>query len=190
MNLFIDTPQRAAARLDRTRTQAAHPQAAPSAPEDPGTSAAAARPVMGYAPWARYAPAGSYRDDLDEAPGYEGALGGKAARPARIPRPARQNPPQRPEEAPDIACDAYREDKAYDRARKRRARRMRALRMLIACLLVPIAVVLVFLGSYALTCIVNGATPEELAGLMGNLFNRVSGFFTAMLSGWGEADVL
>ena len=78
-------------------------------------------------------------------------------------------------EAPSIAADAYREEKAFDRKRRRRRACARVLRMLALMVLIPVAIAAVFLVSYALTCILNGASPEELVASFENLFARIEG---------------
>ena len=71
------------------------------------------------------------------------------------------------------ACD-------FDRRRARHGRLRGVLRVLGLVIAVPLAMVLLFVASYALTCIVNGASPDELAGLMENLFARVGGFISQL----------
>ena len=78
-------------------------------------------------------------------------------------------------EAASIAADAYREEKAFDRKRRRHRGLGRVLRMLMLIVLTPLAIVAVFLISYALTCILNGASPEELVSSFESLFARVEG---------------
>lgn len=136
--------------------------------------------------------------DLDEAPGFEcadevarlkavppivpeasvpavarGAAGdvgaSRAAGSAPSPRPATQAPPY------SIAQESYRAELAYDRKRARSHKASRILRVVALVVLVPVLLVAVFLASYALTCILNGATPEDLAQLMGSLFARIEG---------------
>ena len=47
--------------------------------------------------------------------------------------------------------------------------------MLALMVLIPVAIAAVFLVSYALTCILNGASPEELVASFENLFARIEG---------------
>lgn len=72
--------------------------------------------------------------------------------------------------------ESYRKELAFDRKRARRRKSGAVLRALGYCVGVPIALVIVFVVSYVLTCIVNGATPEEVVELAGSLFERVRGF--------------
>lgn len=83
---------------------------------------------------------------------------------------------------PSIAAEAYREALAYDARRARRAKAARVGRVLAMVVLTPVAMALIFLASYALTCIANGATPEELVVLMGELLHRVAEFASRALA--------
>ena len=49
-------------------------------------------------------------------------------------------------------------------------------RSLLVVVLVPILLFAAFVGSYALTCILNGASPQELALLMGELFAKMQAY--------------
>lgn len=146
MNLFIDTLQRSAERLERRqRLQEADRHKA-------------ARRVAG-------APRPDF--DLDEVPGCESPYHGDAQDAAGARRESL--------EPVSVAADAYREDKAFDRKRCRRRARGRVLRAVALIVLMPIAIVAVFLISYALTCILNGASPDELVASFSNLFDRAEG---------------
>lgn len=68
---------------------------------------------------------------------------------------------------------AYGAELAYEGRRLRRRMVRSALRIVGAVVLVPVAVVLVFLAAYALTCILEGASPDELAQAFADLFERV-----------------
>ena len=146
MNLFIDTPQRSAERMER-RQQLRE-----------ADRHEAARRVAGI-------PEPDF--DLDEVPGCESPRHGG-------PQDA-TGTKRGPLEPVSVAADAYREDKAFDRKRRRRRARERVLRAVALIILMPIAIVAVFLISYALTCILNGASPDELAASFSNLFARVEG---------------
>ena len=146
MNLFIDTPQRSAERLERRqRLREADRHKA-------------ARRVAGV-------PEPDL--DLDEVPGCESPYHGDAQDAAGARRESL--------EPVSVAADAYREDKAFDRKRRRRRAWGRALRAAALIILMPIAIVAVFLISYALTCILNGASPDELVDSFANLFARIEG---------------
>ena len=47
------------------------------------------------------------------------------------------------------------------------------LRAVLLALAVPVLVAAVFVASYALTCILDGATPEELMDALAALFDRI-----------------
>ncbi len=50
--------------------------------------------------------------------------------------------------------------------------------MLLTIVLVPILLFAAFVASYALTCVLNGATPEELLQLMAKLFGQIGTFLS------------
>lgn len=68
---------------------------------------------------------------------------------------------------------AYRCEKAYDARRRRRRAVLAVLKVVLTIALVPVAVVIVFVGSYAVTCILDGATPEELVQALLDLLEQV-----------------
>lgn len=68
---------------------------------------------------------------------------------------------------------AYRCEKAYDARRRRRRAALAVLRTVLTIALVPVAVAIVFVGSYAVTCILDGATPEELVQALLDLLEQV-----------------
>lgn len=83
-------------------------------------------------------------------------------------------PASAPDDVPhSIAGDAYQKERAYDARRRRRRVFMGVVRCVLAIVLVPLAVALVFVGSYALTCILEGATPDELIQALWDLFDHV-----------------
>ena len=164
MNVFIDTPQRAAERLDWERRNAA---------SSPSGEVSATSSGQGSA---ERADRGS-----DAAP--------RAARSGRAPRRAAREAPQREAPAPQdaaysVAEEAYRAEKAYDRKRARRRKALAIARVLAAVVLLPVAVVAVFLVSYGLTCVLNGASPDELVQLFAELFARIEGFARDLLASW------
>ena len=75
-----------------------------------------------------------------------------------------------------VQMQEYRDELAYDKARGRRRKLLAALRVVLMVVGIPVALCLIFVGSYALTCIINGATPAELQELMAQLFERVRAF--------------
>ena len=80
------------------------------------------------------------------------------------------------EEPYSIAQETYAEQLAFDRRRMRRRRGAAAARVLLVVILVPVLLFAAFVGSYALTCILNGASPRELVVLMGELFGKMRAF--------------
>lgn len=68
---------------------------------------------------------------------------------------------------------AYQEEMAYNRSRAQRRRRAGVLRVLLLIIAVPLMLVIAFVVSYILTCILNGASPDDIAGLLADLADRV-----------------
>lgn len=84
-----------------------------------------------------------------------------------------------------IAGEAYRRELAYDRGRVRRRKAMQVVRVFAYIVLAPVAVVVVFIAAYALTYVLNGATPDELLAALRSLALRAEGLvaeWTSMLS--------
>lgn len=69
--------------------------------------------------------------------------------------------------------ETYRRELDFDRERTRRRRRAGAARAVAVALLVPLLLVAAFLAAYVLTCVLQGATPGEAAGMLGDLAHRV-----------------
>lgn len=80
------------------------------------------------------------------------------------------------------AQSSYRDEIAYGRARDRRRKRAAALRILAFVVLMPVLLVMVFMISYAVTCILNGATPEQVVDLLRTMVARVSGFIRDLVA--------
>lgn len=71
-----------------------------------------------------------------------------------------------------IAGEAYREERAYAARRHRRKLVLGMLRTVGVIVAVPVIVTLVFVASYALTCVLEGATPEELVQALSDLWEQ------------------
>lgn len=80
---------------------------------------------------------------------------------------------ERPDRSYSLEQEAYREELAFDRRRRRRRKVLAAVRLLAAAVFVPIALMALFIASYALTCIASGATPSEVGELLHDLFYSV-----------------
>ena len=87
-------------------------------------------------------------------------------------------------EAVSNAAEVYRAERSYDRRRARKRKMVHALRLLGIVIVVPLAVVAVFFASYALTYILNGAGPEEVAQalleLIGHIKTTVEQIFSSL----------
>ena len=155
MNLFIETPQRAAERLERERRYV--------------RAAAPARDIARVQDGAASTMAASL--DLDEPDSV-----------------ARHRPGNRPYAAQpragqpySVAQDSYQRELAFDKQRAR-SKVTGMLKMALFVLLLPVVLVVVFIAAYALACIANGASPQELLGLLGALLERMGGFVAGALA--------
>lgn len=79
-----------------------------------------------------------------------------------------------------VAQESYREELAFHRERARRRKLAAAARVLGLALLIPLALVAVFVGSYVLTCVVNGASPDEVLELVQTMPQRIESFVRTM----------
>ena len=166
MNLFIETPQQQAQRLASASgaltAGGAHGLFSgvqkPAAAEDEAAVKVRAEAVA------------KVETFVSEAVAARQAARPEAPRDASAPA----------EEPYSIAQEAYRQELDYDRKRVRGRRRKTVLRVLLTIVLVPILLFAAFIASYALTCVLNGATPEELLQLMAKLFGRIGTFLSTV----------
>ena len=85
-----------------------------------------------------------------------------------------------------VQQDSYAQELAFDKRRTRRRRLGQRLRMLAMIVVIPLGLVAIFLVSYALTCILNGASPEEVLWHLAALGRRLGDVATAVRAGWGS----
>ena len=99
--------------------------------------------------------------------------GHEAARRERV--VAREDAPDevRPDGSYSLEQESYQTELAFDRARTRRRKLAAVVRTIAAIVLVPAVLAVVFVASYTLTCILNGATPQEVVELLGDLAHNV-----------------
>ena len=140
MNLFIETQQQRAARLDREYERTLGGGGIPKH-----------RDAAGYATEAR------------------GDACGERSRYAE------------PRGCYSVQQDSYREELAFDRARSRRRRMAAVLKVVALVIATPVALAVVFVAAYAFTCILNGATPDEVVVMLSDLANEVAGAVAAVL---------
>ena len=86
---------------------------------------------------------------------------------------------ERPRYAEPRGCysvqqDSYREELAFDRARSRRRRLAAVLKVVALVIATPVALAVVFVAAYAFTCILNGATPDEVVVMLSDLAREVA----------------
>lgn len=83
-----------------------------------------------------------------------------------------------------VQQDSYAQELAFDKRRARRRRLGQRLRTLAMIVLIPLGLVAIFLASYALTCILNGASPNEVLQHLAALGQRLGDVITTIRAGW------
>ena len=107
---------------------------------------------------------------------------GAAAQPFAVPAavPGCESAP----EAYSVQQDSYAQELAFDKRRARRRRVGQRLRTLAMIVLIPLGLAVIFLASYALTCILNGASPNEVLQHLSALGQRLGDVITTIRTGW------
>ena len=83
-----------------------------------------------------------------------------------------------------VQQDSYAQELALDKRRARRRRLGQRLRTLAMIVLIPLGLVAIFLVSYAFTCILNGASPNEVLQHLAALGQRLGDVITTIRAGW------
>ena len=83
-----------------------------------------------------------------------------------------------------VQQDSYAQELAFDKRRARRRRLGQSLRTLAMIVLIPLGLAAIFLVSYALTCILNGASPNEVLQHLSALGQRLGDVITTIRTGW------
>lgn len=102
-------------------------------------------------------------------------------------QPPAQNAAPAGEAAPEaysVQQDSYAQELAFDKRRVRRRRWAQRLRTLAMIVLIPLGLAAIFLASYALTCILNGASPNEVLRHLAALGQRLGDVITTIRAGW------
>lgn len=102
-------------------------------------------------------------------------------------QPPAQNAVPAGEAAPgaySVQQDSYAQELAFDKRRARRRRWAQRLRTLAMIVLIPLGLAAIFLASYALTCILNGASPNEVLEHLAALGQRLGDVVTTICAGW------
>lgn len=87
-------------------------------------------------------------------------------------------------EAYSVQQDSYAQELAFDKRRARHRRWAQRLRTLAMIVLIPLGLAAIFLVSYALTCILNGASPNEVLQHLAALGQRLGDVITTIRTGW------
>lgn len=195
MNLFIETPEQVSARMARNRRCESDPWL--KAVQDEyaaersssrcgmGQSDAADDPLASWgAPdWSEF-----QRQMQDDRPWFDPRrlMGkGSAKRRARQREVEAQGDAaamKRPQadSSYSVAQESYREELAFDKKRGRRRRLLAVMRAFALIIMIPVLLCAIFIGSYVLTCILNGASPEEVVELLGTMVSRIEEFVLAL----------
>lgn len=83
-----------------------------------------------------------------------------------------------------VQQDSYAQELAFDKRRARRRRWAQRLHTLAMIVLIPLGLAAIFLASYALTCILNGASPSEVLEHLAALGQRLGDVVTTIRAGW------
>ncbi len=83
-----------------------------------------------------------------------------------------------------VQQDSYAQELAFDKRRARRRRWAQRLHTLAMIVLIPLGLAAIFLASYALTCILNGASPSEVLEHSAALGQRLGDVVTTIRAGW------
>lgn len=88
----------------------------------------------------------------------------------------------RPDASYSVAQESYRDELAFHTHQVSRRKLIAAVRVVALIVLVPVLLAAVFLASYVMTCVINGATPGEVMELMRAMPERATEFLQALLS--------
>lgn len=195
MDLFIETPKQVNDRLERERrSQDAWLRAMQEqyAAQQAGLGASGAQQAGLGAPGVQQA---EHRVPVDQQIGSDAPAAQRSGREGSSERSracetyseqrGEHEVPRAPSQTSDgysVAQDAYREELAFQRRRARRRRIGACLRMLALIVLIPLGLAAVFVGSYVLTCIINGATPEEVLDVLAAMPSRVESFVRSVMA--------
>lgn len=173
MKLFIDPPRQVS---DHRVWDQSFPPPRKAGPDSPAS-------FQSHAPTSDPSTTGELDLDEVDASVSQPAKGGRRTRSRpRDKRAVRREVAERVVAPYSTVQEAYRDDLAYGKERDRARKRAHILRVLAVIVVFPIVLALVFIAAYALTCIVNGATPQELVEMMGDLFHRVGAFAGSLVS--------
>ena len=183
MDLFLETPQQKADRILRQQERLLEMQARTADPYG-GTTDGRAGTFFGDADNP------SHGDDGLSGGLFANDQGGRVRRaeglfgrgPSGDATAARVREPQSRPEDYSVQQEEYRRELDYDRGRARRRTARARLRTLAMIVIVPLGLIAIFLVSYSLTCILNGATPEEVVQHLTNLIARIESTVRTIVS--------
>ncbi len=170
MDLFIETPRQVSERMERERRaqndRRGALQGVPDVASAPPPGCGAASVVAGGHVGGEACACQDVAAATGRAQGFQAAAPQGAGRAGH--------------ETYSVAQEAYRDELAFDKRRTRRRKRLAVLRVVGLIIGIPLLLAVVFVGSYVCTCILNGATPEEVAELLGEMAGHVTNFFAQL----------
>lgn len=83
-----------------------------------------------------------------------------------------------------VQQDSYAQELAFDKRRTRHRRVGQCLRTLAMIVLIPLGLAAIFLASYALTCVLNGASPSEVLQHLAALGQRLGDVAATIRASW------
>ena len=177
MDLFLETPQQKADRILRQQERLLEMQA--QAVADPYDGARGGRGDAfadeGLSGGDRYSSEALFGDVGEDRSHRTGGLFGRGASSEAAAHDARS-------EDYSVQQEEYRRELDYDRGRARRRTARARLRTLAMVVIVPLGLVAIFLVSYSLTCILNGATPDEIVQHLATLVARIESTVRTIVS--------
>ena len=179
MDLFLETPQQKADRILRQQERLLEMQAQAVADPYDGAQGGRGDAFVGEG----LSGGGGYSSEAlfgDVGEGRSHRTGGLFGRGASSEAAARESQ-SRPEDY-SVQQEEYRRELDYDRGRARRRTVRARLRTLAMVVIVPLGLVAIFLVSYSLTCILNGATPDEIFQHLSNLVARIESTVRTIIS--------
>lgn len=200
MQLFLETPEMRARRLERaadSQMGAAAPSASVCVPDtgahrrrsalfdDAFTAPASsigAPGSSGSTPDGRVRRVSRSRGGAVRG-GAAGQESDAAAASAAASAQASAQPAPQADGGYSIEQESYQEALAFHRQRARRSMRRAAVRVVLIALGVPLALALIFIAAYVFTCVLDGATPQEVGVLLIELFHDVAGLVHDV-TGW------
>lgn len=196
MQFFLETPEMRARRLERAAGSQMGAAAPSVSARVPDTGAGRRRSALFDDAFTAPAPSmgapgssGSASDGRvrcvprSRGGAVRGGAAGREPDAAAASAAASAQPAPQADDGYSIEQESYQEALAFHRQRARRSMRRAAARVVLIALGVPLALALIFIAAYVFTCVLDGATPQEVGVLLVELFHDVAGLVHDV-TGW------